>query len=76
MAFSKAGFGVLAGGFATRQHPKIFFFSRPLSCSFYRVGRESDACSAGLSDFEKAIRRPRGVPGMGEAVGFEELAWN
>ena len=32
------------------------------------LGRESDACSAGLSDFEKAIRRPRGVPGMGEAV--------
>jgi hypothetical protein len=47
MGFSKSGFGMPA--------PKIFFFSRHLPCSLYRVGRESDAGFAGLSDFEKAL---------------------
>ena len=56
MAFSKSGFGVLVDGKAVHQYPMILFFLPPPALVFLQGGRESGACLAGLSDFEKALR--------------------
>ena len=44
-AFSKSGFGVLVGGKAAHQYPKIFFLAG--------LGRESGPNISRISDFEK-----------------------